>query len=367
MTGLNVQACGDAHVNNFGQWATPERNIIFGINDFDETIPAPFEWDVKRLAASLEVAMRANGVPKKLRFDAVASAVRVYRERMAGFSQMRVLEVWYSRIDVNDMVRFFPNQTRPEVRRNLQKAKRKTHLRAMNKLTEVVDGHRRFVDDPPFIVHLEETGNDMDDVMGLVEGYRASLADDMRNLFDRYELVDVARKVVGVGSVGTRTWVGLLEGPDHPAGDPLFLQVKEATASALEPYVGASELSHHGLRVVSGQRLTQAASDIFLGWSEGPKTGRQYYVRQLWDIKGGGDPGDMDYQHLAYYGRLCAWALARAHAKTGDPVLMSGYLGRSRAFDEAIARFAQRYAEQNESDYAALLTAINDGVLETAT
>jgi hypothetical protein len=233
----------------------------------------------------------------------------------------------------------------------------------LSKLTHVVAGRQRFVEDAPLLVRLENTGHELDEVTAMIDSYRASLPDEIRTLFDRFRLVDVARKVVGVGSVGTRCWIGLLEGPHHPAGDPLVLQVKEAQASVLEPYVGASQFPHHGVRVVAGQRLTQAASDIFLGWSEGPRTGRQYYVRQLWDVKGAGDPTVMDAENLGRYGALCAWALARAHARTGDPVAISGYLGRGDGFDRAVAHFASAYGDQTERDHAALVAAIADGRL----
>jgi uncharacterized protein (DUF2252 family) len=365
-SGIRVQACGDAHVGNFGQFATPERNIVFDVNDFDETLPGPFEWDLKRLATSLEVAFRCNGVPAPQRTAAVRGAVRSYRERMADYATLRTLDIWYSRIDADEVVSFFPARYRGLVRRDIKKSLGRTNLRALSKLTHLVDGHRCFVEDPPLLVRLENTGHEADEVLGMIDGYRASLPDDVRSLFDRFRLVDVARKVVGVGSVGTRCWVGLLEGPSHPSGDPLVLQVKEAQASVLEPYVGASQLPHHGLRVVAGQRLTQAASDIFLGWSEAPKTGRHYYVRQLWDVKGSGDPAVMNAENLARYGALCAWALARAHARTGDPAAISGYLGRSDRFDRAIANFATIYADQTEADHAALLAAIGDGRLPSS-
>ena len=363
-TGLYVQACGDAHVGNFGEFATPERNIVFDINDFDETLPGPFEWDLKRLAASLEVVLRVRGVPTARRHRIVATAMGIYRTRMAEYASLRTLELWYARIDIGDVLEFFPPQYRHLVEMDLAKAKRRNHLRAMSKLTSVSGGHRRFVEDPPLLVRLEDTGHDMDEVVGMIEGYRSSLSEDVCQLFDRFRLVDVARKVVGVGSVGTRCWLGLLEGPHHPAGDPLFLQVKEATASVLEPFAGVSELGHHGLRVVAGQRLTQAASDIFLGWSTGPRSGRQYYVRQLWDVKGAGDPSIMDIENLAHYGNLCAWALARAHARTGDPVAISGYLGRSDRMDRALAIFAGRYGTQTWQDHAALIAAGDEGRVE---
>jgi uncharacterized protein (DUF2252 family) len=357
VTGLSVQACGDAHLCNFGEFATPERNIVFDINDFDETLPGPWEWDVKRLAASLEVVLRTNAVPKSRRRLIVTDAAAEYRRRMAEYGSLRALEVWYSRIDIGEVVEFFPLPYRGLVRHDVAKARRRTHLRALSRLTEEHDGRRRFIENPPLLVRLERTEFDMDDVLGMIDGYRASLTEDRRELFDRFRLVDVARKVVGVGSVGTRCWVGLLEGPHHPNGDPLFLQVKEANASVLEPFVGGSALGHHGLRVVSGQRLIQAASDIFLGWSEGPHSGRHYYVRQLWDVKGAGDPAGMAPTNLAHYGKLCAWALARAHARTGDSVAISGYLGKSDQFDRAIADFADSYGRQTWVDHASFAAA----------
>ncbi len=364
VSGLRVQACGDAHVGNFGEFATPERNIVFDINDFDETLPAPWEWDVQRLAASVEVVARGQGVPREPRVELVATAVRAYRERVAEYASLRALEVWYARIELGDVIAYFPPEYRQLVERDIAKAKRRTHLRALAKLTEVVDGRRRFIEDPPLLVRLEHTDAALDDLGALIEGYRASLTEDRRELFDRFRLVDVARKVVGVGSVGTRCWVGLLEGPDHPGGDPLFLQVKQALPSVLEPFAGPSALGHHGLRVVTGQRLTQAASDVFLGWSDGPSTGHHYYVRQLWDVKGAGDPTIMDLNNLSHYAGLCAWALAHAHARTGDAVAISGYLGTNDRFDRAIAEFAVRYGDQTEVDHAALQEAVRSGRIE---
>jgi len=328
-------------------------------------LPGPWEWDVKRLAASVEVAMRDNGVAAPPRRRAVAEAIGVYRRRIGEFSTLRTLEVWYSRIDVEAVISFFPPEYRPLVKRDVKKARKKNHLRALSKLTEVVDGRRRFIEDAPLLVRLENTEHDLDEVHGMIEGYRASPSDDVREPFDRFELVDVARKVVGVGSVGTRCWVGLFEGRHHPLGDPLFLQVKEAGMSVLEPYVGRTGLAHEGLRVVTGQRLIQAASDLFLGWSEGPKTGRHYYVRQLWDEKGQGEAGIMAYENLAHYAKLCGWALARAHARTGDPVMISGYLGKSDIFDQAIAEWASRYGDQTSTDHEAMVRAIGDGRIES--
>lgn len=360
-TGLRVQACGDAHVANFGQFATPERNVVFDINDFDETLPGPWEWDIKRLCASLSVVARQVGFSPSESNSVVAVAAREYRLRMRAYAKMRTLDLWYERIHIEDVVSHFPPTYRHDIERQAKKAARKTHLRAAAKLSRNSSGNECFTEDPPLLVRLSSTEFEMTEVREAIENYRLTLSDDRRFLFDRFELVDVARKVVGVGSVGTHCWVVLFEGPDHPQGDPMVLQVKEALPSVLESYVGPSLLAHHGKRVVAGQRLTQASSDIFLGWTEGPRTQRQYYVRQLWDIKGQGDPTIMDPVGLTYYGALCAWALARAHARTGDPVQIGGYLGTSDAFDCAMATFSSAYARTNEQDYRALLEAINKG------
>ena len=364
VTGLAVQACGDAHVNNFGKFATPERNVVFDINDFDETFPGPWEWDVKRLCASLHVVGLSTGLAPAQRDRVVATAALAYRERMAEFASMRTLERWYGTIHIEDVIAHFPPEFRPTVRRDVRKAERKDHVRAVDRLTTTVDGHARFRNDPPLLVHLSGTDADMDDVFPMIEQYRESLTDERRDLFDRFRVVDVARKVIGVGSVGTRCRVVLFEGPDHPEGDRLVLQVKEAQASVLQPYVDIAPPEHQGRRVVEGQRRTQAASDLFLGWCEGPRTGRQYYVRQLWDVKGQSDPMAMGVNNLSYYGALCAWALARAHARTGDPVQISGYLGKGAAFDRAIVGFSADYAVTNEQDHQAFLAAIEDGRIE---
>ncbi len=364
-TGLTVQACGDAHVANFGTFATPERNVIFDINDFDETDPGPWEWDVKRLAASLHVVARQHGFAPDDRDDVVLEAVRVYREFVAQYATMMTLEVWYDRTTVDDVVAHFPRRYRAQAERDVKRALRKDHVRAAAKLTRTVDGAPEFVEDPPLTVRLDATGHDMVEVGEMVEDYRSTLTDDRGFLLDRFRIVDVARRVVGVGSVGTRCWICLFEAPGHRrsdvGADRIILQVKEAQASVLAPYFGASRLGHEGRRVVAGQRLTQAASDIFLGWCAGPRSGRQYYVRQLWDVKGQGDLTRMDLGKLTHYGALCAQALARAHARTGDPAQLSGYLGNGGAFDRAVARFAADYAANNELDHASLLDAIAAG------
>jgi uncharacterized protein (DUF2252 family) len=361
VTGLRVQACGDAHISNFGEFATPERRVVFDINDFDETLPGSWEWDVKRLAASIDLVARGRVPDPAARHEMVALVIREYRERMSAYARLSTLDLWHSTISIDDVLTHFPKRYRPRVARHLSRVHRKTHGRAVQKLTEVVHGRRAFVNAPPLMVRLEDTGFDMVQAHGLLEGYRASLTEDRRQVIDRFELVDVAHKTVGVGSVGTRCWVALFEGPEHPAGDFIVLQIKEAGPSVLEPYMGESALPHHGLRVVTGQRLTQSASDGFLGWSEGPDSGRQYYIRQLWDAKGSGDPELMDPLGLTHYGALCGWALARAHARTGDAVTIAAYLGGGPTFDDAIARFAARYADQAELDHAALVEAVAAG------
>jgi uncharacterized protein (DUF2252 family) len=362
VTGLTVQACADAHVANFGTFATPERNVVFDINDFDETERGPWEWDVKRLATSLHVVAREHGFRSSQRDDVVLEAVRVYREYVDQYAGMRTLDVWYDRTTAADLVAHFPKRYRAQAERDVTKALRKDHTRAVARLTTDHEGRPRFVEDPPIVVHLDALEPDMDDVEATVAAYRESLADERRFLLDRFRVVDVARRVVGVGSVGTRCWVALLEAVAPAAGvaDRIVLQVKEAQASVLAPYAGPTPSGHEGRRVVSGQRLTQAASDVFLGWCQGP-SGHHYYVRQLWDVKGQGDLTRMDLGKLTHYGALCARALARAHARTGDAAAMAGYLGEGRVFDRAIAGFAAKYASANERDHAALVDAIASG------
>ena len=361
VTGLTVQACGDAHVTNFGKFATPERNIVFDINDFDETLRGPWEWDVKRLCASLQIVAETNGFTARRYRRVVAAATREYRERMADYASKRTLELWYDRIAIADVIDHFPSSYRDQLRRDVRRAERKDHARAVARHAREIDGRVRFVDDPPFVTHLRDTEHDIDDVQALVESYRASLTDERRYLFDRFEVVDVARKVVGVGSVGTRCWIALLEAPSRRDDDRIVLQVKEAQSSVLERHVGASTIGPPGRRVVAGQRLTQAASDVFLGWGDGARSGHHYYVRQLWDVKGQSDPMAMDTNNLARYGALCAWALARAHARTGDPVAIAGYLGSSDRFDRAIGDFAEHYAIVNGRDHACLVDAVRSG------
>ncbi len=366
ITGLTVQTCGDAHVANFGTFATPERNIVFDINDFDETERGPWEWDVKRLATSLHVVAREHGFRSSQRDQVVLEVVRVYREYVDQYSTMRTLDVWYDRTTADDLVAHFPKRYRAQAERDVVRALRKDHVRAVTRLTADHEGRPRFTEDPPIVVHLDALAPGMDDVEATVVDYRESLTDELRFLFDRFRVVDVARRVVGVGSVGTRCWVTLLEAvaaPDHgpeDVPDRIVLQVKEAQPSVLAPYVGPTATGHEGRRVVSGQRLIQAASDLFLGWCRAP-SGHHYYVRQLWDVKGQGDLTQMDLGKLTHYGALCARALARAHARTGDATAIAGYLGRGSVFDRAIAGFAANYAAANERDHAALVDAISSG------
>ena len=361
VTGLRVQACGDAHVNNFGKFATPERNVVFDINDFDETLPGPWEWDVKRLGASLYVLGRQCGFGRSRCEAIVAAAVRTYRERMAEAATRTTMELWYDRIHIGQVLDHFPKRYRAQVQRDVAKARRKGHRRAIDRLTHTVDGRLAFVESPPLQVHLDRTDAHRDDIEPMIVQYRQSLSEDRRVLFDRFEVVDVARRVVGVGSVGTRCWVVLLQGPDHVEGDHLVLQVKEAQASVLEPYAGPPTQASNGERVVVGQRLTQAASDLFLGWCVGPSTKRTYYVRQLWDVKGQSDVLKMDASNLGHYAALCGWALARAHARTGDPVQLAAYLGGGEGFDRAVTAFSAAYAATNAADHQALLDAIASG------
>ncbi|HTG46256.1 MAG TPA: DUF2252 domain-containing protein [Actinomycetota bacterium] len=353
VTGIRVQACGDAHVDNFGLFASPERKLVFDINDFDETIRGPWEWDVKRLCASLHIVARQRGFPRAARDAVVRAAACSYRERVADYATWRELDLWYERTEIKTVIERLPKRHRSSVRRDAARARRKDHLRAVGKLTEVVGGRRRFRDDPPLIVRLADTGVGLDDVLGTAERYRANLTEERRAMFDRFRLLDVAQKVVGVGSVGTRCWVALFAGTNDPDHDLIVLQVKEAQPSVLEPFVGPSGHPHEGRRVVVGQRLIQAAGDVFLGWTDAPTSGRHYYVRQLWDAKGQGDPMAMDVDQLRRHGELCAWILARSHARTGDAVRIAGYLGGATTFDGAIAAFARRYAIANEADHAA--------------
>jgi len=355
VTGITVQACGDAHLLNFGLFATPERNLSFGLNDFDETLPGPWEWDVKRLATSFVVAARTAGLDQTVGRRAAQAAVGVYRQQLARYAGMRLLDVWYSRVDASTIIALSRGRRRRAVADRLARAQHHTSLDALPKLTEAVGDGRRFVEDPPLLTHVEECHTGW--VEEVLARYRTTLSDERRLLLRRFRTHDAARKVVGVGSVGTRCYVLLLLGDRHD--DPLLLQVKQATASVLEPYAGRSRYRHPGHRVVNGQRLLQTASDIFLGWTSDGAA--DYYVRQLWDMKGSVNLDTLDPADLVPYGRLCGWVLARAHARSGDAAAISGYLGTGDRFDRAVAGFAEAYADQTEADYAAFTRARGSG------
>jgi len=370
-TGLTAQLCGDAHLSNFGGFASAERSLIFSVNDFDETLPGPFEWDVKRLLASFAVAGRQRGLDRTARKRVLLAAGRRYRDAMAGFAAMTGIQVWYARLDEKWLLAEYGGQAKRKdpklLRKAIDKAHTKDSTKALAKLTRVVDGERRIVGDPPLIVPIREIlGEDTLDrgseVRQIVRTYRRSLPRDRRRLLERYRIVDLARKVVGVGSVGTRTWIALLLGRDDE--DALFLQFKEAQPSVLERFLTKSEFSTGGQRVVEGQRLMQSSSDILLGWDRA--TGmdgvtRDFYVRQLWDWKVSADVGVMNELQLTRYGAMCGWTLARAHARSGDPIAISAYLGKSAKFEEAMVVFAEAYADQNERDHEALARAAADG------
>jgi uncharacterized protein (DUF2252 family) len=367
-----VQASGDAHLSNFGLFASPERTLVFDSNDFDETLPGPWEWDVKRLAVSVLIAARANGFTPAEARTAVLTTVREYREQMARFSTMRLLDIWYARTTAEDIetaiadgsraVGINTRDAKARINAIFNKARAKDQMKAMGSLTAVVDGVWRIVDDPPVVTHIETPGGAAA-LAQTFSDYRATLAENRRELVERFRFVDFALKVVGVGSVGTRCFVVLLEGRDE--GDALILQAKEATASVLDPYVESSHHTNHGERVVVGQRLMQATPDIFLGWTRGPG-GRDYYFRQLWDMKGSVDVATLRPAGLGFYGGLCAGSLARTHARSGDSVAITAYLGTSDTFDAAVADFSEAYADQNERDHAAFKKAIVDGTVGTA-
>ncbi len=366
-TGFTVQASGDAHIGNFGLFASPERSLVFDANDFDETLPGPWEWDVKRLATSVVIAGRANGFTAQENRSAAMATVRSYRSRMARFAGMRLIDIWYSVITDHD-IRVAIERTdwyqgsaarrrRAALEAIFTKARRRDGLRAFRSLTRLVDGHRVIVEDPPMVVRVdvESVSEDLERVF---VDYRSTLPESRRELLERYRFVDFARKVVGVGSIGTRCFVLVLEGRD--GDDPLILQAKEATASVLEPYLPASRHESNGQRVVAGQQLMQTTPDIFLGWTRGPAS-RDFYLRQLWDMKGSVDLSLLEAPRLGYYGGLCGWALARAHARSGDPVAIAAYLGTSDRFDGAVADFAETYADQNEADHARYVEAVRSG------
>jgi uncharacterized protein (DUF2252 family) len=364
-SGIHAQLCGDAHLLNFGAYASPERALLFDLNDFDETLPGPWEWDVKRLAASFVVAGRDNGFDAADCRGAAQASVASYRQRMAEFSEMGELEVWYSRIGEEEVRGLLSEaksrkKTTKKLSKNVQKTRGRDSLQVLSKLTGIVDGRRRIIDDPPLLVRIPEGDEVRAQINAILESYKRTLQEDRRHLLERYRFVDAARKVVGVGSVGTRAFVVLLEGRD--GDDPLFLQVKEAGPSVLEGHVASRPNEHHGHRVVAGQRLMQAASDIFLGWFRGTE-GRDFYWRQLKDMKGSAKVETMTPDELVLYAGLCGWALARAHARSGDRVQIAAYLGKSDRFDRAVADFAVAYADQNERDHAALRAAVKSGRL----
>jgi uncharacterized protein (DUF2252 family) len=372
-TGLEAQLCGDAHLSNFGVFAAPDRRLVFSINDFDETLPGPFEWDVKRLVASFAVAGRDRGFDRKTRATINRTVGQAYREAVRRFAEMGVLALWYARIDMEAVAKeWLKEASAKQVKRyeaNIAKAHSKDRMKAFGKLTELVDGEPRIVADPPAVVPIEdvygpEHARELDDsIRRVIRAYRRSLSGDRRKLLEHHRYVHAARKVVGVGSVGTRAWIMLLLGRD--GNDPLFLQLKEAQASVLEQFLGTSAYSNHGQRVVEGQRLTQAASDIMLGWTRAENrldnVKRDLYVRQLWDAKGSAVIELMEPNVMTAYARLCGVELARAHARAGDSVAIASYLGGGDRFDRALAQFAEAYADQNEADFEALADAVKAG------
>ena len=375
-SGLTTQICGDAHLSNFGVFASPERHTMFDINDFDETLPGPWEWDVKRLAASFEIAGRDRGFTPADRRAVVAAGVAEYRIRMDQLAAARNLDVWYSHIEVEELLQEMKSSTTKKQQakavKNVAKARTRDSMQAFSKLTHEVDGQRRIIADPPLIVPIEDVvaaaATEVDfegKLRGLIRSYRRTLETDRRVLLEDFQYVHAARKVVGVGSVGTRAWIVLMLGRDGE--DPLFLQTKEAQESVLERFVGKSKYANNGQRVVAGQRLMQATSDIFLGWQR--VTGfdgqvRDFYVRQLRDWKGSADVDTMRTSQMTFYARVCSATLARAHARSGDRIAIASYLGKSDLFDGAIADFAAAYADQNERDYQALLDAVKSGRVE---
>ena len=375
-SGLKVQLCGDAHLSNFGVFAAPDRRLVFDLNDFDETLPGPFEWDVKRFAASLAVAGRDIGLDAKDRKAIVLAGVAAYRSAMAEFADKTMLEVWYARLDVEDGLEQLRQKVGDEAlgrtRKAMAKARTRDSMQVLKKLTTVVDGQRRIISNPPLVVPIEELTDQhsADEIMAwmtsLLTQYRRTLSADRRHLLGQFHLVGVARKVVGVGSVGTRAWILLLEADGGQ--EPLFLQAKEAQRSVLADYCGASRYRNEGQRVVAGQHLMQAASDIFLGW-QNVKSGldgheRDFYVRQLRDWKYSAAIEQMVLPGLLAYAELCGWTLARAHARSGDRFAIAGYLGKSDKFDRALAKFAEGYADRTDKDYAALAAAVTDGRIE---
>jgi uncharacterized protein (DUF2252 family) len=377
-SGLTVQACGDAHLSNFGVFASPERRLVFDINDFDETLPGPWEWDLKRLAVSMMIAAQDRGFALKDQERVVLDTVAEYRTAMTSFASMTSLDVWYARLDIESVLAELSSQFKPrELKRTektLAKARTRDSMSAFSKLTHMVDGEPRIVADPPLIVPIEDLDGGGRDALfaelhDRIAAYRATLQRDRRILLEQYRMTDFARKVVGVGSVGTRAWIALLFGRDEK--DPLFLQMKEAESSVLEQFLEPSEFSNHGERVVTGQHLMQASSDIFLGWvhveSGLDGRARDFYVRQLKDWKGSAEIEQMVPKGMAAYGRLCGWTLARAHARSGDRIAIASYLGRGKSFERALVDFSAAYSEQNQRDYRALAEAVESGRIEAQT
>jgi uncharacterized protein (DUF2252 family) len=392
VAGLDAQLCGDAHLSNFGLFASPERILMFDLNDFDETLPGPFEWDVKRMAASFTIAARNNGFSKADTRASTLASVTAYREAMVSFAQMGTMDIWYAHMDEDELMKGvrgaaagmtkgkkgkkgaadkkLAKQGEKRAEKTREKAHTRDSLSALSKLAEIVDGKYRIVSQPPVVVPerdlLATFGLSPDEADHAIReqfvAYRATLQDDRRHLLERFEIVDAARKVVGVGSVGTRAFIVLLEGRD--AHDPLFLQIKEATASVLEEHLGKSKYRQHGERVVQGQRMMQSASDIYLGWTKGLDVRRHYYWRQLRDMKGSIEVETLLPVGLSFYGSTCGWTLARAHARSGDPVALAEYLGASDAFDQSITDFSLAYADQNEQDYQEFVNAVKSGRLQ---
>jgi uncharacterized protein (DUF2252 family) len=375
-SGLMVQLCGDAHLSNFGGFASPERDLVFDVNDFDETLPGPFEWDVKRLAASLEVAARGRNFDSREARSITLGGIRAYQQAIRDFAGMSNLDVWYARLDVNGVIQRWGAGADPkrvkEFQRNVAKASTKDQIKARAKLTRPDGDGLRFISDPPLLVPVAELFSNPDEANAIEEAihetirsYRRTLQGDRRRFMESYQFVDLARKVVGVGSVGTRAWVALFVGTSND--DTLIVQIKEAEASVLERFVGRSAYNNQGQRVVEGQRLMQAASDIFLGWQRVNQgvDGRphDYYVRQLWDSKMSAPIDTMLPDGLAIYAQLCGWTLARGHARSGDRIAITSYMGGSDVFAQALARFASAYADQNETDHQALVKAIADGTV----
>ena len=383
--GLNVQLCGDAHLSNFGGFASPERTLLFDLNDFDETLPGPFEYDVKRMAASFTIAARNNGFSAADASASTLASVCAYREAMAGFAAMGNMDIWYARMTEEQIMAAIGSLTKGEktkdaaaqakkgaktAKKAIKKAHTRDSLQALSKLGEMVDGRYRIVSQPPVVIPARDlqamygySGDELQDMVhNQFRAYRSTLQEDRRHLLERFEVVDMARKVVGVGSVGTRAFIVLLQGRDE--GDPLFLQVKEATASVLEDHLPKSRFRQPGERVVQGQRLIQAASDIYLGWTKGAEADRYLYWRQLRDLKGSAQVETMTPVGLGFYAGICGWTLARAHARSGDAVALAAYLGTSDKFDRSITDFSNRYADQNERDYNAFAEAIHSGRLD---